>query len=157
MSFGLIVALYVQILVLTAPRIQGREGILDVPPPRYFLRDRIHISRRYQNRPLALASSYFSIRERPNMLGHESKDAFQFTRQNFTHEASKDTGPAWALDADLTIRPGERSEQKKLVQIRVILGFLVWLSVAGTWFSFPVVGLEESTSRLGPVLLVGSI
>lgn len=91
------------------------------------------------------------------MLGHESKDSFQFTRQNFTHEASKDTGRAWALDADLTIRPGERSEQKKLVQIRVILGFLVWLSVAGMWFSFPVVDLEESTSRLGPVLLVGSI
>lgn len=91
------------------------------------------------------------------MLGHKSTDAFQSIRQEFTDEAPKDTGPAWALDADPRIIPGERSEQKKHVQIRVILGFLVWSSVAGMWFSFPVMDLEESTSRLGPVLLVGSI
>lgn len=86
------------------------------------------------------------------MLGPKLTDAGSSTRQDFPEVAAKEYIPAWPLDTEWPIRLGEQPEQANLVRIRVILS-LVWLSVMGMWLSFPVVDLEESTSRLGLVLL----
>lgn len=127
----------------------------DTSPPPCFLHNRAYPVSVPRTDFLGLASGCGSIRERPNMLGHKLTDADSSTRQEFPGEAAKETIPAWPLDTEWPIRLGKHPDQAKHVRIRVILA-LVWLSVMGMWMSFPVVDLEESTSRLGLVLLVGS-
>lgn len=127
----------------------------DISAPPYFLHDRAHPVRVPRTDLLGLASGCGTIRQRPNMLGRKWTDADSSTRQEFPGDAAKETIPAWPLDTEWPTRLGDHPDQAKHARIRVNLA-LIWLSVMGMWLSFPVIDLEESTSRLGLVLLVGS-